>query len=108
MILLSMFDGGLQLQDQFLTLSAKEIKELANSVFVGQDVIPVAIDRESQQALCLRLQNESMVIWDLEDNIMMEDLKMPGGLGQYLEELRDKILSKKLIYEDGLGLVSVR
>jgi hypothetical protein len=49
-----------------------------------------------------------MVIWDLEDNTMMEDLKMPGGLGQYLEELRDKILSKKLIYEDGLGLVSVR
>jgi hypothetical protein len=47
MILLSMFDGGLQLQDQFLTLSAKEIKELANSVFVGKNVIPLAIDKES-------------------------------------------------------------
>jgi hypothetical protein len=36
----------------------------------------------------------------------MEDLKIIG-FGSYLEQLRDKVLSKKLIYEEGLGLVSI-
>lgn len=49
-----------------------------------------------------------MIIWDAEGNEMMEDLSMHGGLGQYIEELRDKVLSKKVIYEEGLGLVSVQ
>jgi hypothetical protein len=37
----------------------------------------------------------------------MEDLQVVGGFGGYLEDLRDKVLSKKLIYEEGLGLVSI-
>ncbi len=47
------------------------------------------------------------MIWDVDANELMEDLKIAGGFGGYLEMLRDKLLSKKLIYEEGIGLISI-
>ena len=44
------------------------------------------------------------MIWDIEED-SIEDLKQ--DLSGYLESIRDKVLSKKLIYEDLLGLVSL-
>lgn len=48
---------------------------------------------------------ETVIIVDGDDGSVQEDLKV--SLGEYLEQLRDKLLSKKMIYEDELGLVSV-
>ena len=47
---------------------------------------------------------DKLVIWDADED-SIEELKM--DLSEYLESLRDKVLSKKLIYEDLLGLVSL-
>lgn len=47
-----------------------------------------------------------MIIFDVESKEISEDLSM--SLGEYLEDLRNSLLSKKLFYEDELGLVSVQ
>lgn len=49
---------------------------------------------------------EHIIIYDVEDKEVSEDLLL--SLGEYLEDLRNNLLSKKLFYEDELGLVSVQ
>ena len=71
----------------------------------SHSLVPIARDQE-QNLLCLHTKNGNVIIWDAEGNELMEDLKIIG-FGSYLEQLRDKVLSKKLIYEEGLGLVSI-
>lgn len=43
-----------------------------------------------------------MVTWDTEDNTVMEELKI--NLGEYLEQIRNSLLSHKLDYAEELGL----
>jgi hypothetical protein len=50
--------------------------------------------------------NETVVTWDSDAKEISEDLKQ--SFGEYLESIRNKLLSKKLFYEDELGLVSVQ
>jgi len=57
--------------------------------------------------ICVSTASDQICIWDTEANENIEDLTIYGGFGAYLEDLRDKVLSKKLIYEEGLGLVSI-
>lgn len=52
------------------------------------------------------MKSGNVIIWDTEGNELMEDLKIVS-FGAYLEQIRDKVLSKKLIYEDGLGLITI-
>lgn len=47
-----------------------------------------------------------VVTWDSEDKSVME--KLGCNLGQYLEFIRDKLLTGKCVYEEGLGVVSVQ
>ena len=54
----------------------------------------------------LKSEEENLVIWDSDAKEIGEDLKQ--GLAIYLEKMRDSLLSKKLIYEEELGLVSVQ
>ena len=49
---------------------------------------------------------ENLVIWDSDAKDIGEDLKQ--GLGEYLEKMRNGLLSKKLLYEEELGLISVQ
>ena len=46
------------------------------------------------------------MVLDGSDSSQVEDLKLT--LGEYLENVRNGLLSKKLIYEDELGIVSVQ
>ena len=58
--------------------------------------------------LCLQISDDGasdMVISVDGDGEMQE--QMTVSYGQYLEEIRQKLLTRKLVYEDGLGLVSV-
>ena len=52
------------------------------------------------------VKEENVVIWDADSKEVGEDLKQ--SFGNYLESIRDKLLTKKLLYEDELGLVSVQ
>jgi hypothetical protein len=55
--------------------------------------------------LCLKgTGTETVVIFDPSEGSVDEDLHM--SYGQYLENLRDKLLRKKIAYEEGLGLVT--
>lgn len=49
---------------------------------------------------------ETVLTWDSDANEVSEDFKK--SFGEYLESIRDSLLSKKLFYEDELGLVSVQ
>ena len=71
--------------------------------------MPIAKDID-ESLLCVKINSalkdgETVIIWDTDNNEQMEDLKV--SLGEYLEQIRDKLLSKKLIYEEELGLVSI-
>ena len=44
-----------------------------------------------------------MITWDSDESAPEQDLKV--SYGEYIESIREKLLTGKLIYEDGLGLV---
>ena len=45
------------------------------------------------------------MVLDGSDMSLVEDLKI--SLGEYLEQIRNGLLSKKLIYEDELGIIAI-
>jgi hypothetical protein len=47
-----------------------------------------------------------VVVYNGNSGEIEEDLKQT--LGEYIEKIRDSLLTNKLIYEDELGLVSVQ
>ena len=72
---------------------------------LGETCLAFAQDIDGN-LLCLKglATNETVVIFDPNEGTIDEDLKM--NYGQYLEHIRDKLLMKKIAYEDGLGLVT--
>lgn len=103
-ILYTTVNGGFQLQDTFETLPLSDILDEGKKL-KSQQLVPFARDQE-QNLLCLNVKSGNVIIWDAEGNELMEDLKIVS-FGAYLEQIRDKVLSKKLIYEDGLGLITI-
>lgn len=103
-ILYTTVNGGFQLQDTFETLPLSDILDEGKKL-KSQQIVPFARDQE-QNLLCLNVKSGNVIIWDAEGNELMEDIKIVS-FGAYLEQIRDKVLSKKLIYEDGLGLVTI-
>jgi len=70
------------------------------------NLIPFAKDIDSS-LLCVTIGDaEKVVTWDPDMKQVVEDSKMI--FGQYLESLRDRLLTKKIVYEDELGLVEVQ
>jgi hypothetical protein len=55
--------------------------------------------------LCIEEASGLVVSWDAEDKEVSE--KTGKTLGELLECIRDKLLTKKLSYESGMGLVSI-
>ena len=75
----------------------------------AQKMVPFARDEmDHDQVLCLQVGDagaEQVVTYDLSSNSVTEQTNL--SYGQYLESIQQKLLTKKLVYEDGLGLVSV-
>lgn len=103
-IALKKFDGGLQFLDSFVGLSVAEIQKLGQEHGLKEKkIVPFAKDIDGNLQ-CVRVSDgvESVVAWDCDEKEVTEDLKL--SFGQYLEDIRDKLLLKKLEYEDGMGL----
>ena len=69
--------------------------------------MPFAIDID-ESLQCVQINDdgsETVISFDTSDGTVMENLNLTYG--QYLEQIRSKLLTGKLVYEDGLGLVSV-
>ena len=99
--LYSRVNGGMQLQDTFQTLSTEEIAVTGTK----EGMVPIGIDKENRnQIMCIQ-NGDKLVILDIEDQ-STEDLNM--DLAGYLEWLRNSLLSKKLIYDELLGLISLK
>ena len=61
---------------------------------------------EPDQLLCLQLgdASETVIVYDTSDGSTVENTGF--SYGGYLENIRDKLLQRKLVYEDGLGIVA--
>ena len=87
--------------DTYVGLSLAEIEAEHSKNAMSADLIPFARDDDGSLQ-CINGANNSVVNWEPEDKDVSEDLKMTYG--QYLESLRDRLLMKKLMFEEGLGL----
>ena len=71
--------------------------------------MPFARDAiETDNYLCVQLGDDGsqkVIIYDVSDSSVSENTGL--SYGQYLESLQKKLLSSRLVYEEGLGLVSV-
>ena len=71
--------------------------------------MPFARDEmDNDQLLCLQVGDDgadTVVSYDLSSSSVSEQMNL--SYGQYLESIQQKLLTRKLVYEDGLGLVSV-
>ena len=82
-----------------MTLSFEECKKLGADM---PNFEPFAKDIDGA-LLCVKKDTGTLIVW--EDGEIGEDLKQ--SFARYLEEIRDHLLMKKLVYEEGLGLVGV-
>ena len=103
---LQKFNGGIQYEDTFIGLSVDEISS-AGAGLADRKIVPFARDIDGQ-LLCVQMGDdgsESVIGYDPSDG----QIEQKDGLtyGQYLESISQKILTKKLVYEEGLGLVQV-
>lgn len=99
--LLKKYNGGMHFMDTYKGLSADEIK----SSDVGASLIAFAKDIDGS-LLCINRDSGNVCSWDAEDKAVSEDLKM--NLGAYLEDIRNRLLSNKLGYEEEVGLYSMQ
>uniref|UniRef100_A0A7S3MNV3 Uncharacterized protein n=1 Tax=Favella ehrenbergii TaxID=182087 RepID=A0A7S3MNV3_9SPIT len=106
---LQKFNGGLHYQDNFVGLALEQISSVGDAGSLkAQKIVPFARDEMDQDSLlCVQVgeAGDSVVGYDLSSSAVTEQTGM--SYGQYLESMRQKLLTKKLVYEDGLGLVSV-
>lgn len=102
-VALERFDGGLHYEDTFVGLKLAELQSVDAP---GHGKILVFAKDAEGRYLCLKgnVAAETVLIFDPNEGSVDEDLGM--NYGQYLESLRDKLLLKKIAYEDGLGMVS--
>ena len=103
-VALQKYNGSLQYQDTYIGLSLSEIS--GHSGLKDKSVVPFAKDVDGT-LLCLQIKDgkESVVMWDADAGEVEQDLKV--SYGEYIESIREKLLTRKLMYEDGLGLVEV-
>ena len=108
-ISLQKYNGGLHFYDNFIGLSLEEISQVGDAGNLkAQRIVPFARDTmDEEQLLCVQVGDgsEQVVTYDLSSNSVTESSGL--GYGQYLETMQQKLLTRKLVYEDGLGLVSV-
>ena len=74
----------------------------------ARHIVPFAKDID-ESLQCVQINDdgsETVISFDTsEGGSVMENLNMTYG--QYLEDIRTKLLTSKLVFEEGLGLVSV-
>ena len=106
--LLEIHNGGFQLLDTFVTIPTTDIEETLKGMKGKKGwkdgYLPIAKDIE-KQCLCVLIEGgkeTKLEIWS-EDGV--EVLKQT--VSEYIEEIRDKLLMKKLEYDETLGLISV-
>ena len=107
-ISLQKYNGGLQYLDTFVGLSVDELNALGTQHGLkARKILPFAKDVD-ESLQCLQINDdgsETVISFDTSDGSVMENLNMTYA--QYLEDIRTKLLTSKLVYEEGLGLVSV-
>ncbi len=106
--LLSTHNGGFQMLDTYLTLSASDtvaaLSTLKTKAKWKPTLVPIARNVD-QEYLCVDAtggKDSGVVEWTAEGMEVVSE-----SLGTYLETIRDSLLLKKLEYDDGLGLVFV-
>ena len=103
-VALQKYNGNLQYQDTFVGLTLSEIS--GHAALKDKGVVPFAKDIDGT-LLCVQIQGgkESVITWDSDESAPEQDFKM--SYGEYIESIREKLLTGKLMYEDGLGLVQI-
>ena len=102
---LAKYNGSIQYLDTYVGMSVEDIdKAMAEFDLKAQNLIPFAKDIDGGLQCILTSAGEEVVNYDTDDKTV-EHLKM--NYGEYLESIRDGILSNKLAYEEGLGLMSL-
>ena len=106
---LQKYNGGLQYLDTFVGLTVDEINGLGTTHGLkARHIVPFAKDID-ESLQCVQINedgSETVISFDTSDGgSVMENLNM--NYGQYLEDIRTKLLTSKLVFEEGLGLVSV-
>jgi hypothetical protein len=96
-LLLLKFNGGIHFLETMKGISVSEIK----STTVNASLTPFAKDMDGNYQ-CIDKKSGHVVTWDSADGEQLEDLQM--NLGQYLEHVRNLVLSNKVDYEEELGL----
>ena len=95
-------------QDTFVGLSVDEINEIVSSWSLGPTVAPFARDQDKETILCLFHEASganTVKAVNAADGEVEEDFGV--SYGQYLEQLRQKLLTGKLVYDETMGLISV-
>lgn len=110
-IALLKYNGGFQYLDSYVGITLEEIQKVgASKDLYPLKIVPFAKDLDGQ-FLCVQINpalkhGETLITWDSDEKEVIEDFKQ--SFGEYLEQIRDGLLSKKLFYEDELGLVSIQ
>lgn len=107
-VLLSVYDGGLLLKDNYKSLS---VSAILDAIDVGQvngywkaNYIPFAGD-DDNNFLCMEHTSGAetkIVAWCTDMGVIEE---VADGLGLLIERVRDGLLKKKVQYIEGAGLV---
>lgn len=105
---LTKFNGGMQYLDTFVGLSVQEISALgAEKGLKQKQCVPFARDIDDS-LLCVQVSadgSETVVSVDGADGSVLENLGFTYA--QYIESIREKLLTRKIVYEEDLGLVQV-
>ena len=105
---LQKYNGGLQYLDTFVGLTIDEINGLGSTHGLkARHIVPFAKDID-ESLQCVQINDdgsETVISFDTSDGSVMENLNMTYS--QYIEDIRTKLLTNKLVFEEGLGLVSV-
>ena len=97
----------MQYLDNMVGLSVEKIESaISEHGFMSHKLCPFAFDEISNSMQCINTESGNVVNFDLDEKEVDEDQGM--NYGKYLESIRDRILSKKLMFEEGLGLVKVQ
>ena len=105
---LTKYNGGFQYLDTYVGLTLDEIRKHGGELgLLEKKIVPFAKDIDGTLQ-CLQITDggkESVISWDCESNAVQEDLKVTYA--EYIESIREKLLTGKLEYEEDLGLVTV-
>jgi len=102
---LGKYNGGMQYLDTYVGLKVEDIdKAVAKYEMKAKNLVPFAVDIEGALQCINTAAGGEIVNFDTVAKEVDERLKM--NYGEYLESIRDRILSHKLEFEEGLGLYS--